>query len=261
MFQKEHAIRRNFPVIGNLRYFFESIRPEIMQYFVETDTEGRPVDRINRSLVYERAKKKIDTKPFGTQLDVYSIGYEWLDHSIYAINHPNLENPHRILVGGKDCKHPYSASLLNISAMSFGSLSANAVLAMNTGAKMGGFAHNTGEGGLSPYHLKPGGDLIWQIGTGYFGCRTKEGNFNPDLFAEKVAHESVKMIEIKLSQGAKPGHGGILPAIKNTEEIAKIRHVEPHTDVMSPPATLPLTVRKDSCALYSNYAIFRMVNP
>lgn len=236
MFQKEHAIRRNFPVIGNLRYFFESIRPEIMQYFVETDTEGRPVDRINRSLVYERAKKKIDTKPFGTQLDVYSIGYEWLDHSIYAINHPNLENPHRILVGGKDCKHPYSASLLNISAMSFGSLSANAVLAMNTGAKMGGFAHNTGEGGLSPYHLKPGGDLIWQIGTGYFGCRTKEGNFNPDLFAEKVAHESVKMIEIKLSQGAKPGHGGILPAIKNTEEIAKIRHVEPHTDVMSPPA-------------------------
>jgi glutamate synthase domain-containing protein 2 len=238
IFQTKHAIKRNFPVLGRLRYLLESIRPEIMQYFVETDTEGRPINRIFRNLVYQRAKKVNDTTPFGTQMDVYRSGYEWMDHSIYAINSSKLDESPRVMVGGPDCKQPYSASILNISAMSFGSLSKNAVLALNTGAKMGGFAHNTGEGGISPYHKQPGGDLIWQIGTGYFGCRTKDGKFNPDTFKKNAAGDSVKMIEIKISQGAKPGHGGILPAIKNTEEIAAIRHVEPHTAVHSPPAHL-----------------------
>lgn len=233
--QKQHSILRNFPVVGHFRYLLERFRPEIMQYFVETDTQGRPIDRIQRSLVYERAKGVNDTTPFGTQEDVYSEGYEWMEHSIYAKNPEELDEFPRVVVGGKDCLQPYLASVLNISAMSFGSLSENAVLALNEGAKLGGFAHNTGEGGLSPHHLKPGGDLIWQIGTGYFGCRTKEGNFSPELFEEKANHQNVKMVEIKLSQGAKPGHGGILPAIKNTEEIAKIRHVEPHTTVFSPP--------------------------
>lgn len=236
LLQTKHAIKRNFPVIGNFRYMLEAIRPEIMQYFVETDTEGRPIDRLHRTLVYERAKKKNDTTPFGTQLNVYETGYEWLDHSIYAINKIPSNHDFRIEVGGPNCTQPYAASILNISAMSFGALSQNAVLAMNTGAKIGGFAHNTGEGGISPYHLEPGGDLIWQIGTGYFGCRTKDGNFNPDLFKKNALKDNVKMIEIKISQGAKPGHGGILPAIKNTKEIAMIRNVEPHTDVMSPPA-------------------------
>ena len=235
MLQTTHTIRRNFPVIGNFRYLLEKIRPEIMQYFVETDTQGRPIDRLHRSLIYERAKKTNDTTPFGTQLNVYEAGYEWIDHSIYAINHANLDHEQKILVGGKDCLQPYEASILNISAMSFGALSKNAVLAMNTGAKIGGFAHNTGEGGISPYHKKPGGDLIWQIGTGYFGCRTENGEFSPEKFKENATLDNVKMIEIKISQGAKPGHGGILPASKNTLEIAEIRHVKPHTDVLSPP--------------------------
>jgi len=233
--QTKHTIKRNFPIIGHGRYLLEKIRPEIMQYFVETDLDGRPINRIFRTLIYQRAKKQNDTSPFGTQSDVYKNGYEWMDHSIYANNYADLEQNPRVLVGGPDCKKPYSASLLNISAMSFGSLSKNAVLAMNSGAKLGGFAHNTGEGGISPYHKEPGGDIIWQIGTGYFGCRTKEGNFCPDTFQKAATAENVKMIEIKISQGAKPGHGGILPAIKNTLEISKIRHVEPHTDVHSPP--------------------------
>ncbi len=235
MIQKRHAIRRNFPVIGNFRYMLESIRPEIMQYFVETDTEGRPIPKIMRSLIYRRAKDVRDTEPFGTQLDVYDAGYEWMEHSIYAKNLEDLNGVDRVLVGGPHCKLPYNASILNISAMSFGSLSKNAVLALNQGAKIGGFAHNTGEGSICSYHLEHGGDLIWQIGTGYFGCRTKEGKFDPEAFREKAVIESVKMIEIKLSQGAKPGHGGILPSQKNTEEIAAIRMVEPHTDVLSPP--------------------------
>ncbi|MBN2638167.1 MAG: FMN-binding glutamate synthase family protein [Bacteroidales bacterium] len=235
MIQKEHAIKRNFPVVGHLRYILESFRPEIMQYFVETDTEGRPINRIMRSLVYERAKKVNDTTPFGTEMDVYAEGYEWMPHSIYAKNFGTIDQNPRIIVGGPDCKKPYNASILNISAMSFGALSKNAVMAMNKGAKIGGFAQNTGEGGLSPYHLKHGGDIIWQIGTGYFGCRTKDGKFSPELFKEKATLDQVKMIEIKISQGAKPGHGGVLPASKNTDEIAKIRLVEPHKDVLSPP--------------------------
>ncbi|MCF6181401.1 FMN-binding glutamate synthase family protein [Lutibacter sp.] len=234
--QKKHTIKRNFPVIGRGRYLLEKIRPEIMQYFVETDIEGRPINRMFRNLVYQRAKKANDTVPFGTQMDVYREGYEWLDHSMYACN-DNDKNAHpRVNVGNPDCKKPYNASLLNISAMSFGSLSKNAVLALNKGAKEGNFAHNTGEGGISPYHLKHGGDLIWQIGTGYFGCRTHDGKFCVDTFTKKATLPNVKMIEIKISQGAKPGHGGILPAIKNTEEIAEIRDVPAHTDVNSPPS-------------------------
>ena len=235
--QTKHTIRRNFPVIGRFRYTLEDIRPEIMQYFVETDTEGRPLNRIFRSLIYQRAKKINDTTPFGTQMNVYRSGYEWMDHSMYAKNNPKEigEFP-RLVIGGKDCKKPYSSSLLNISAMSFGSLSKNAILALNKGAQKGSFAHNTGEGGLSPYHLKYRGDLIWQIGTGYFGCRDEEGNFNEEYFKKGASKEQVKMIELKLSQGAKPGHGGILPASKNTLEISKIRHIKPNVDVHSPSA-------------------------
>ncbi|WP_026809427.1 FMN-binding glutamate synthase family protein [Arenibacter latericius] len=235
--QKKHTIRRNFPLIGRFRYMLESVRPEIMQYFVETDTEGRPLNRILRSLIYRRAKKQNDTEPFGTQMDLYHSGYEWMEHSMYAKHNPKEigEFP-RVIIGGKDCLQPYSSSLLNISAMSFGSLSRNAILALNQGAKMGNFAHNTGEGGISDYHLQPGGDLIWQIGTGYFGCRNDDGTFNETTFRENALRPQVKMIEIKLSQGAKPGHGGILPAAKNTEEIARIRHIKPHIAVHSPPA-------------------------
>ncbi|HQZ82459.1 MAG TPA: FMN-binding glutamate synthase family protein [Pyrinomonadaceae bacterium] len=236
MLQKRQTIRRNFPVIGNFRYLLETVRPEIMQYFVETDTEGKPINRLFRSVIYQRAKKQTSTSPFGTQWDVYRPGYEWIEHSIFAANPKDLEQEQRILVGGKDCLQPYLASRLNISGMSFGSLSKNAVLAMNAGARMGHFAQNTGEGGISPYHLEPGGDLIWQIGTGYFGCRTDEGDFSPERFRQKATLDTVKMIEIKISQGAKPGHGGILPGTKNTEEIAAIRHVKPHTTVDSPPA-------------------------
>lgn len=233
--QKKHAIRRNFPVIGRLRYFLESIRPEIMQYFVENDRDGRPLDRVMRSMVYQRSKNVNDTVPFGTQMDIYDAGYEWMNHSMYAGKARIDEDP-RVMIGGEFCTQPYSASLLNISAMSFGSLSKNAVMAMNKGAKLGEFAHNTGEGGVSPYHLKHGGDLIWQVGTGYFGCRADNGKFSPEKYAITSQIENIKMIELKISQGAKPGHGGILPASKNTPEIAAIRGVQPHTEVDSPPS-------------------------
>lgn len=236
MLQKKHSIRRNFPVIGNFRYMLEKVRPEIMQYFVETDVDGRPFNRLERSLIYQRSKKGNDTAPFGTQKDVYAEGYEWLDHSIYPVNQHEIGHDPRVKIGGPDCKQPYSASLYNVSAMSFGSLSNRAVLALNGGAKQGGFYHNTGEGGVSPYHKKNGGDLVWQVGTGYFGCRNNDGTFSDELFAAEAGNSQVKMIEIKLSQGAKPGHGGILPAIKNTEEIAAIRKVQPNTTVFSPPS-------------------------
>ncbi|MCB9227104.1 MAG: FMN-binding glutamate synthase family protein [Chitinophagales bacterium] len=235
MFQKNRAIVRNFPILGRFRYIMEELRPKIYQYFIESDTNGTPVNRLSRSLVYQRAKEAIDTIPFGTQLNVYEQGYEWMNHSIMPIHVDEIAKDLRVTVGNESCKQPYSASILNVSAMSFGSLSANAVLALNGGAKIDNFAHNTGEGGISPYHLEPGGDLIWQIGTGYFGCRTKEGNFSEELFKEKANLPNIKMIEIKLSQGAKPGHGGILPAKKVTEEIAKIRHVEAGKTVFSPP--------------------------
>jgi len=233
--QKKHTIKNNFPVLGHFRYLLETFRPEIQQYFVETDTEGTPINRQFRSLIYSRAKNENDTTPFGTKPDVYRVGYECMAHSMYPKHHDEVEQNPKVMFGTANCKQPYKASILNVSAMSFGALSQNAVLALSKGAKLGGFAMNTGEGGLSPYHLEGGGDLIWQIGTGYFGCRTVEGNFCSDTFQKNALHKNVKMIEIKLSQGAKPGHGGILPAAKNTEEIAKIRGVKPHTDVLSPP--------------------------
>jgi len=233
--QNKQSIRKNFPILGRLRYVFEDLRPKIQQYFVESDTDGAPINRNERSVIYQRAKKQTDTVPFGTQMNVYAEGYEWITHSILPKDFHKMDHNPRVHVGGKDCKQPYSMSVLNVSAMSFGSLSKNAVLALNGGAKMGGFAHNTGEGGLSPYHLEPGGDIVWQIGTGYFGARTKDGNFSDDAFQANATKPNVKMIEIKLSQGAKPGHGGILPGKKNTPEIAAIRLVEPGTTVFSPP--------------------------
>jgi glutamate synthase domain-containing protein 2 len=235
MFQHKHAIMRNFPILGRGRYVMEEMRPKLYQYFIESDTNGRPISRIFRSVVYQRAKRELDTSPFGTQLDVYDEGYEWMNHSIAALDAHELDADPRVRVGSQHCQQPYLASILNVSAMSFGSLSKNAIEALNGGAKIGGFAHNTGEGGISPYHTIPGGDLIYQIGTGYFGCRTPEGDFSPEKFAERTADPQVKMIELKLSQGAKPGHGGILPGKKNTPEIAQIRGVIAGTDVLSPP--------------------------
>ena len=235
MFQTKHAITKNFPVLGWGRYLMEILRPKIYQYFVESDIDGRPIGRIFRSLIYQRAKGDVATTPFGTQLDVNEDGYEWINHSINAKNASDLRDDLRVLVGGPDCSQKYDASIFNISAMSYGSLSKNAILALNKGAKADNFYHNTGEGGLSPYHLEPGGDLVWQVGTGYFGCRDGNGKFCQDHFKDSASADSVKMVEIKLSQGAKPGHGGILPAKKNTPEIAKIRGVEPYTDIISPP--------------------------
>jgi len=231
--QKRHAVLRNFPVLGHFRYLLELIRPEINQYFVESDTDGRPYNREQRSVAYQRAKNERDTVPFGTQRDVYEIGYEWINHSLAArVSAPVV----RIPIGAGRCAQPYEASLLNVSAMSFGSLSSAAVRALNEGARRGGFYHNTGEGSISPHHLEPGGDLCWQIGTGYFGCRADAGGFDPGAFRERASHEAVKLIELKLSQGAKPGHGGILPAAKITPEIAQIRGVPMGRDVLSPPA-------------------------
>lgn len=235
LLQTAHTLKRNFPVIGHARYLLETIRPEIYQYFVESDTEGVPFNREQRTVVYQRAKGTRDSIPFGTKKNVYQVGYEWVNHSLQP-SKMHVKNL-RIPIGGRECLQPYSASLLNISAMSYGSLSKNAILALNGGAKDGGFAHNTGEGGLTPYHLQNGGDIIWQIGTGYFGCRNLDGTFNELEFIKKAAHTpQIKMIEIKLSQGAKPGHGGILPAKKVTPEIAQIRGVPLGKDVLSPPA-------------------------
>lgn len=232
--QTKHAIKRNFPLLGRLRFVLESIRPEINQYFVESDIDGTPFNRVKRSNIYQRSKRELNTHPFGTKKNVYEVGYEWINHSLAP--RALADEVTRVQVGGPDCKQPYNASIFNISAMSYGALSKNAILALNKGAKAGNFAHNTGEGGLSPYHLEAGGDLIWQIGTGYFSCRKLNGSFCETAFAEKAAIESVKMIEVKLSQGAKPGHGGILPKEKITPEIAAIRLVEPGKDVISPPA-------------------------
>ncbi len=230
--QTKHAILRNFPVLGYFRYFFEGISPEMQQYFIERETDGKPFPRHQRSAAYRRAKNLSDTVAFGTQLEVNHRKYEGIKHSIYA--KPPMEDLPKVVVGNEQCSQPYVASLFNISAMSFGSLSDRAQISLNRGAKKGQFFHNTGEGGISPYHME-GGDLCWQIGTGYFGCRDDKGNFSPELFAEKSKIESVKMIEIKLSQGAKPGHGGVLPGVKNTPEIARIRHVTPGMTIISPP--------------------------
>lgn len=232
-FQNKHSIRKNYPLIGRLRYFFESIRPELRQYFFEGELDGKPFNRRQRSIVYQRAKNEKQTISFGMQDDPNRIGYEWAAHSVYPkqANFSSL----RVTVGNLQCAQPYSASVLNIGAMSYGALSKTAISSLNNGAALGNFAHNTGEGGISDFHLQ-GGDIIWQIGTGYFGCRDQNGKFDETLFAEKAGVEQVKMIEIKLSQGAKPGHGGLLPSHKNTPEIAKIRNIEPYTTVHSPSA-------------------------
>lgn len=229
--QKKHAIMRNFPVIGHLRYLFESIRPEIRQYFFESDLDGRPFNRRQRSIVYQRAKNQKQTVAFGMQANPNSPGYEWAAHSIYPVKLNNTDL--RVWIGNHQCVQPYHASIFNIAGMSYGALSKTAIAALNEGAKIGKFAHNTGEGGISDHHLK-GGDLIWQIGTGYFGCRDEHGRFSAIGFRKNALRPEVKMIELKLSQGAKPGHGGILPASKNTEEIAAIRMVTPGTTVHSP---------------------------
>ena len=231
--QKKRTILRLYPVMGHFRYLLESFRVEIQQYFIESDLNGKPIPREFRSLVYQRAKGQKDTRPFGTIMEVNQDGYEWINHSV-APKHIE-ENDLLVSFGGLDCQQPYLAKPLNISAMSYGSLSKNAIEALNLGARKGGFAHNTGEGGISPYHLKHQGDLIFQFGTGYFGCRNENGDFDAQLFKKKAANDAVKMIEIKLSQGAKPGHGGILPAVKLTQEIAEIRHVAMGKDVLSPP--------------------------
>ena len=232
--QRQHTILRNFPILGHGRYLFELLRPEIQQYFIESNTDAFPIEREFRNIVYQRAKGELETQPFGTQRDVYRVGYEWAAHSLTPT--APLEEAPRVTVGGRDCRQPYSSALLNISAMSFGALSSRAVLALNGGARQGAFAHNTGEGGVSPYHLEHGGDLIWQVGTGYFGCRTKEGRFDADQFSDVAAQDTVRMIELKLSQGAKPGHGGVLPGQKVSREIATIRGVTPGQTVISPPA-------------------------
>ena len=233
LLQTEHSLRRNYPLLARLRWFFESIRPEIQQYFVERDTDGRPFNHDARSQIYERAKNVNQESAFGTELDVYAAGYEWFTHSIAP--RPTSSEPIKQRVGGPHCKQPYDMALLNVSAMSFGALSKNAILALNKGAKMGGFAHDTGEGGLSEHHLKHGGDLIWEIGSGYFGARTPDGKFDPARFADQAQRDEVKCISIKLSQGAKPGLGGVMPAKKVTAEIAKIRGVPEGVACISPP--------------------------
>ncbi len=236
MRQKNHALLRNYPLLAHFRYLLESVRPEIRQYFLEEDAAATPFSRNQRSLVYQRAKQDIDKRPFGTQLDVYQSDYEWINHSIK----PAKVGSHdfRITIGA-DRAHPYSASVFNISAMSFGSLSANAIRALNRGAQLGRFMHDTGEGSISRYHRpehpdEPGGDLVWEIGSGYFGCRDEHGRFSPERFAANARQTQVKMIEIKLSQGAKPGHGGMLPGAKVSAEIAEARGIPEGIDCISP---------------------------
>jgi glutamate synthase domain-containing protein 2 len=230
--QTKHSILRNYPIAAHLRFILENIRPEMRQYFFEADKEGAPFPRDKRAIVYQRAKRELDKRPFGTQYDVYDSKFEWLQHSLAP--HEPPDHPFRISIGNETCLQPYSASIFNISAMSYGALSANAIRALNRGAKLGGFAHDTGEGGVSCYHKEFGGDLIWEIGSGYFGCRKTNGKFCADQFAATAADPQIKMIELKLSQGAKPGHGGVLPGAKVTAEIAKIRSVPQGRDCISP---------------------------
>ncbi|KAF1054444.1 MAG: Glutamate synthase [NADPH] large chain [Stenotrophomonas maltophilia] len=233
LLQERHAVRRNYPVIGNIRYLVEGIRPEIRQYLLEGDQEALPFSRAQRGLVYARAKQETADKPFGTLIDVYQAGFEFIAHSIRPAP---LADPStfRVTVGGTECQQPYSISVFNVSAMSFGALSANAIRALNKGARMGNFIHDTGEGSISPYHREYGGDLTWELGSGYFGCRGDDGRFDAERFAKQATDPQVKMIEIKLSQGAKPGHGGILPKEKLTAEIAATRGVPMGRDCVSP---------------------------
>ncbi len=230
--QTRQSIRRNYPLLSHFRFFFETIRPEIRQYLLEDDTEETPFSRVQRSIVYQRAKGEVDKRPFGTQLDMYEPNFEWINHSIAPTDIP--DHDFRVHIGGPQCTAPHSASVLNISAMSFGALSANAILALNEGARRGRFHHDTGEGSISRYHREPGGDLVWEIGSGYFGCRNVDGSFSEERFTDNARSAQVKMIEIKLSQGAKPGHGGVLPGAKVTAEIAAARGVTIGEDCISP---------------------------
>jgi glutamate synthase domain-containing protein 2 len=232
LIQRRHSILRNYPILGHARFMFEAIRPELQQYFIERNYDGRPYDRDTRTAIYERAKAIKDEQAYGTERDVAEPGYEWLLQSIHAFDPP--KEPPRVRIGGPDCAKPYEIALLNVSAMSFGALSGNALTALNRGAAKGGFAHDTGEGGLSPYHLN-GADIVWEIGTGYFGARTKDGGFDRDKFRDKAGQDPVKMVSLKLSQGAKPGIGGVLPGPKVTEEIAKTRSVPKGETCVSPP--------------------------
>ncbi|WP_434050479.1 FMN-binding glutamate synthase family protein [Marinobacter salarius] len=231
LLQRKRTVSRNYPILAHFRYFLESIGPEIRQYFIQSDTDERPFSREQRTIVYQRAKNVLDKRPFGSQLGMYDEGFEWINHSLQP---SALKDADFRIVIGKQCAKPYNASVFNISAMSFGSLSANAILSLNAGAKMGNFYHDTGEGSISRYHREPGGDLVWEIGSGYFGCRNEDGTFNEERFARNATLDQVKMIEVKLSQGAKPGHGGILPGEKVTPEIAEARGVEAGKDVVSP---------------------------
>lgn len=230
--QTRHAILRNYPIAAHLRFFFEEIRPEMRQYFFEGEKDGLPFSRDKRAIVYQRAKQSLDKRPFGTQYHVYSDSFEWLTHSM--IPKSASRDSLRTTIGGSSCEQPYSASVFNISGMSYGALSPNAIRALNCGAKAGNFAHTTGEGSVSRYHTEFGGDLVWQIGSGYFGCRNDDGSFSPERFEETARLEQVKMIEIKLSQGAKPGHGGVLPAAKINDEISRSRGVPKDRDCISP---------------------------
>ena len=232
LFQTRHAVLRNYPIAAHLRFLLEAIRPEMRQYFFEDEKHGMPFARDKRAIVYQRAKLQLDKRPFGTTYDVYADGFEWMNHSLAP--KPLAPSDFRVTIGGSDCAHPYSASVFNISAMSFGALSPNAIRALNEGAKKGGFAHDTGEGGFSPYHRFGGGDIIWELGSGYFGARHENGSFSPERFEQTAAHEQIKMIELKLSQGAKPGHGGVLPGAKVTQEIAQTRGVTMGEDCISP---------------------------
>ncbi len=234
LLQRRHSILRNYPVFGRLRFLLETMRPEIQQYFIERNYDGRPYDRDVRSVIYERAKGVHGEQAFGTERDVGEVGYEFLLHSTFPEPEPK-EQP-RVRIGGPDCTQPYESALLNVSAMSFGALSANALMALNKGAQLGGFSHDTGEGGLTDHHLRYGGDIVWEIGSGYFGARTEDGTFDPRRFRDKAAHESVKMVELKLSQGAKPGIGGVLPASKVTREIGAARGVPQGEKCVSPAA-------------------------
>jgi glutamate synthase domain-containing protein 2 len=232
LIQTRHAVLRNYPISAHLRFLLEEIRPEMRQYFFEGEKDGTPFSRDKRAVVYQRAKMVLDKRPFGTQYDVYAEGFEWLRHSMAP--RPVASAPFRIKVGGPDCPRPYDASIFNISAMSFGALSPNAIRALNKGAKAGNFAHDTGEGGLSPYHRENGGDIIWEIGSGYFGARNPDGTFSSERFGETAALDEVKMVELKISQGAKPGHGGVLPAAKVSAEISRTRGVPMGQDCISP---------------------------
>lgn len=231
--QKKHSITRNYPILGHARFMIEAVRPELRQYLFETDFEKLPFSRTQRALVYARAKNEPDQRPFGTILDTYLSGYEFIGHSVRPVPVPDPSS-FRITIGNDQCRQPYSGSVFNISAMSFGALSAHAVMALNKGAKIGGFAQDTGEGSISPYHREHGGDLIWQIASGYFGCRNADGSFSPEKFAKQAADDQVKMIELKLSQGAKPGHGGVLPAHKVSAEIAETRGIPVGRECVSP---------------------------